>query len=206
MALHNMVSRDRNEEKESLIILANENDSHRWRSDMLRLFFPELHVSSTGNVKVLRDFTQNMIEKVAKARAFYFMTTPASYLFRSDTTDPAFAFSKEMKRLISYYQRAATLSYELWTHRRILKCSTLRDLGGLTYDRDNPKQELHSSVLGFYDVDEHLMGKPISLIVHPLLEVYGYRDELKGYEEGRVVFPAVVWLENPKRRRRPTPS
>ena len=201
-----MVGRDRNEEKKSLITLVNQNDSHRWRSDMLRIFLPELRIRSTDAVTVLRDFTQNMIDKVSKARAFYFITTPAGYLFRSDTTAPAFAFSKDMKRLISYYKTAATLSYELWAQRRIVKCSTLSNLSGLTYDRDSPKQELHSSVVGFDEVDEHLMGKPITLIVHPLLEVYGQRDEPEGYEEGIVVFPAVVWLENPKRYRRPPPS
>lgn len=75
-----------------------------------------------------------------------------------------------------------------------MKCSTLHDLGHPTFDANSPYLIPHPLVR-YDDYDDLLKNKPITVIVHPLLQVYG-TDEAKDYDEGRVWAPAVVWLNS----------
>jgi hypothetical protein len=176
-----------------LIILATQQDAHQWRSQTFRLFCPPLRSNSKDELKALRSFTQEKIAEVSKARAIHFITTSARHLVSSESDTSL--FSDKVEGLIAIYQEAATLSYELGTQKTALKCSTLSDMGGLTFDPKSPRQVPHSLVQHDEDHDDHLIGKPITVIVHPLLEVYG-TCEGEDYEKGRVLIPAEVWLEN----------
>jgi hypothetical protein len=96
------------------------------------------------------------------------------------------------------YTEAATLSYELWTQRATIRCTTLREMGRPTFDPKSPEQEPHPSVKHDESDDDHLAGRPITVIVHPLLEAYGTNEEaeseFEGYDKGRVLAPAQVWF------------
>jgi hypothetical protein len=174
-----------------LIVLANQEDAHMWRYKMLRHCRPRLH--SDGKIEDLDRWTVKRIAKVSSQRASYFVTTSARHLFRSDTSDWA---SNEMEMLSDIYTEGATLSYELWTQRATIRCTTLREMGRPTFDPKSPEQEPHPSVKHDESDDDHLAGRPITVIVHPLLEAYGTNEEaeseFEGYDKGRVLAPAQV--------------
>jgi hypothetical protein len=159
---------------------------------MLRLFLPRIqrHDSTQGE-KELYEITRAKIVEAAEACAFHFVTTPARHLIGSEVT----VFSKEMKTLISVYQEAAEFSCELWTERRTLRCSTMRDMAGLVFDPESSKYTIHSTQCGLDD--SQLLGRLITLVVHPLLESYGGDVETKDedYNLGHVLVPAEVWIE-----------
>ena len=75
-----------------------------------------------------------------------------------------------------------------------MKHSGLDELARPTFNIDDPRLVPHTLVR----YDEHgdqLRGKPITVIVHPLLEVYG-TDEAENYGDARVWAPAEVWLDS----------
>jgi hypothetical protein len=77
-----------------------------------------------------------------------------------------------------------------------LQVFTLKDLGQVTSDADSKELIPHSSVR-YDEFDGQLEGKPITLIVHPLLKFFGTNDA-KGYDVGSVWPPAEVWLDSRK--------
>ena len=62
------------------------------------------------------------------------------------------------------------------------------------FDVENPHLVPHPLVHPENHEDQ-LKGRPIAVIVHPLLQVYG-TDEAKDYGEGRLWVPAEVWLDS----------
>ena len=70
----------------------------------------------------------------------------------------------------------------------------MKEMGRPVFDLDSEGMEPH----GLVRYDEHednLHGKPISVVVHPLLKAFG-TDEAKNYDKSRVWAPAVVWLDS----------
>ncbi|KAJ8069447.1 hypothetical protein OCU04_003101 [Sclerotinia nivalis] len=158
-------------------------DAHKWRSDTMRLGFPE--ASKDGKVEAARLQTQNLIDRRADIQAEDFINSPANYLFH---TDP-----KLLIKLQKLYQEAANLSYRLWACRAVLKISTLNELNPL-FDTDDRTMTLHSMVKE--DVENKLTGRPITLVVNPAIVAYGTEDG-EDYESPRIWAPAEVWLYNP---------
>ena len=174
--------------KRLLIILANQQDAHIWRSQMLRLLLPPLRPNSNDGEKELHSWTKKMIAKVSEQQASSFMGSSARFLISNDAKPNSF------KKLKAIYHEAATLSYQLWTRRTITKCYTLHEMDYPTFDIDNPHLEPHTSVR-YDEHDDLLKDKPITLIVHPLLQFYG-TDEATDYDKGTLWVPAEVWLDS----------
>jgi hypothetical protein len=174
--------------KHLLITLANQQDAHIWRSQMLRLLLPPLRNDSKDGEKSLHSWTEGIITKVSEKQASDFIAGSARHLISND------AITGYTKKLKDIYREAAALSYRLWTRRTTMKCVTLHDMGHPTFDVDNPYLVPHNLVR-YDDHDDQLRNKPITVIVHPLLQVYG-TDEAKDYDKGRVWVPAEVWLDS----------
>jgi hypothetical protein len=113
----------------------------------------------------------------------------ARHLFDFDSND-----EEKKKELQAIYQQAGTLSYRLWTQRTNLRCTTLREMGRQTFDADNEYLTPHSLVR-YDDHENQLKGKPITLIVHPLIEALG-TSEGKDYGSRRIWACAEVWLDS----------
>jgi hypothetical protein len=76
----------------------------------------------------------------------------------------------------------------------IMKCVTLHEMGHPAFDVDSPYLVLYNLVR--YDDHGDLLGnKPVTVIAHPLLQVYG-TDEAKDYDKGRLWARAEVWLDS----------
>ncbi|KAF7862562.1 hypothetical protein EAF04_007435 [Stromatinia cepivora] len=158
-------------------------NAHRWRSDTIRLGFPE--VSKDGKVEAARLQMQTLIDQRANIQAENFINSVANNLF--DKTP------KLMNKLQDLYQEAANLSYHLWTRRAVLKISTLNELNPL-FDINDRMMTLHTMVKE--DFENKLTGQPITLVVNPAIVAYGTEDG-EDYETPRVWAPAEVWLYNP---------
>jgi hypothetical protein len=169
---------------------ANQEEAHIWRSQTLRLLLPQLRDDATSQEKELHRWTSELISNVANLQAAHFMEGPARHLIGDGAkTNPG-------SKLQSIYQMAANISYMMWTRRATLKCCTLRHLHEPTFHPESKILIPHSSVK--YDqFEDQLEGRPISLIVHPLLQLYGTNDA-KNYDQGSVWAPAEVWLDSRK--------
>jgi hypothetical protein len=131
-----------------------------------------------------------LISKVANLQAAHFLEGPARHLIRDDTK------ANSGSKLQSIYQTAANISYMMWTRRATMRCYTLKHLGRLAFNPESKDLIPHSSVK-FEQFEDLLEGRPISLIVHPLLQLYGTNDA-KDYDRGSVWAPAEVWLDSRK--------
>lgn len=169
---------------------ANQEEAHIWRSQTLRLLLPQLRDDATSQEKELHRWTSELISNIANLQAAHFLEGPARHLIRDG------AETNSGSKLQSIYQMAANISYMMWTRRATLKCYTLRHLHQQTFHPESKNLIPHSSVK-FDQFEDQLEGRPISLIVHPLLELYGTNDA-KNYDQGSVWAPAEVWLDSRK--------
>ncbi|KAF7862486.1 hypothetical protein EAF04_007359 [Stromatinia cepivora] len=110
--------------------------AHIWRSDTLRLFFPEF--KHNHKIKSSRVRMQTCLDKVADSYAEGFAASAARYIFKLDS-------SEIISKLHKVYRQAANLSYNLWTRRVYLKITTLEGLNKI-FDGKDPKTILHTSV------------------------------------------------------------
>ncbi|PMD45821.1 hypothetical protein L207DRAFT_419762 [Hyaloscypha variabilis F] len=171
---------------------ANREEAHIWRSQTLRLLLPQLRDDATTQEKDLHRWTSELISNVAKLQAAHFLEGPARHLI-GDT-----AKAKSSSKLDGIYQTAANISYMLWTRRATVKCYTLTNFSPrpLPFHPDRKDFIPHSSVK-FEEFEDQLKGRPITLIVHPLLQLYG-TDDAKDYDRGSTWAPAEVWLDSRK--------
>jgi hypothetical protein len=135
----------------------------------------------------LHSLTEGVIARISEQQASHFAASPARHLLYTNVKQD------HIKRPHSIYQDAATISYRLWTRKTVMRCYTLHSMKSRTFDTENPNFVPHTLA----HPDEHkdqLKGKPITLIVYPLLRVYG-TDEAKNYDKGRVWAPAEVWVD-----------
>lgn len=70
----------------------------------------------------------------------------------------------------------------------------LKEMGVPTFSIDNPQTVPHS-LLRYDEHEDQLEGRPITVIVHPLIQVYG-TDAAENYDSGRVWARAEVWLDS----------
>jgi len=154
----------------------------------MRLLLPQLGNNATKGEENLHESNKANIAKAAEQQASIFLTGPARHLIDTDTK---IDYNKKVRGI---YQEAATLSYRLWTCRTALKFSSLHELKNSTFNIENPRLLPHTLVK-YDDHEDKLKGRPITVIVHPLLEVYG-TDEAENYENARVWMAAEVWLDS----------
>ncbi|CZR67408.1 uncharacterized protein PAC_17307 [Phialocephala subalpina] len=167
---------------------ANQQDAHVWRSQTLRLLMPPLRTDASDAEKQLRRTTEDSIAQAADRHASDFLASAASHLIENKAqTD----FTNKLKKI---YSDAARLSYMLWTRRTEMRCFTLHEIENLAFDAESPYFD-PDSLLRFDDYEDHLKGKRVTVMVHPLLKVYG-TDEAKAYDQERVWAKGVVWLNS----------
>jgi hypothetical protein len=168
---------------------ANKKDAHAWRSQTLRLLHPPLGANAQEGERSLRTMTEKLVLDFSKSQASNFMDGAAQYLL-----DPKCNNDEISKRLKDIYQEAAALSYRLWTQRTTLSCLTLRDIEPQTFDAESEYLKPHPLVR-YDEHEDDLKGKPISLIVHPLIQVFG-TNEGEDYDSGRIWASGEVWLDS----------
>jgi hypothetical protein len=168
-----------------LNISANVKEAHIWRSQTLRLLLPPLRAGNTDGEQSLHQWTEGMIAEVAELHASRFAASSARYLIDANTAS--------IEKLNSIYQEAALVSYMLWTRKTAMRLETLSTMGSPVFEVDDPRLKPHAMVHPD-DHNDKLKGRQITLIVHPLLRVYG-TDEGKDYDKARVWVPAEVWFE-----------
>jgi hypothetical protein len=132
--------------------------------------------------------TEETIARVADQYASDFLTSPASHLIELDTkTD----FTIKLEKI---YSEAARVSYMLWTRRTEMRCFTLREIKHLAFDAESPYFDA-DGLVRYDDHEDHLKDRQVTVIVHPLLKVYG-TDEANDYDQERIWAKGVVWLDS----------
>lgn len=149
---------------------------------------PPLRSDASGAEKQLRCMTEDAIAQAADRQVSDFLATPASYLIENNAKTN---FANKLEKI---YRDAARLSYMLWTRRTEMRCFTLCEIKDLAFDAESPYFD-PDSLVRYDDHEDHLKGKRVTVIVHPLLEVYG-TDEAKNYDQGRVWAKGVVWVDS----------
>ncbi|QSZ31529.1 hypothetical protein DSL72_001096 [Monilinia vaccinii-corymbosi] len=171
---------------------SNKDDAHIWRSQTLRLQLPSIATESSENEKRLHDVTESMIAKAADRQASNFLEGAARYLINIE------ARVRGEDKLKAIFHEAATMSYLLWTRRTSLQFGyTLHDLNYPVFNPDTKYWVPHSSV-DYESHEDQLHGKAISILLHPLVMVYGTEDG-KDYDQQRVWAPAEVWLDSSRK-------
>lgn len=155
----------------------------------MRLLLPPIGGNITDGEKALRTDTEGMIRKISERQASKFLSGPARHLINADILTNGLS-----EKIRSAYHEAAALSYKLWTRRTAMRLKSLYDLQHLPFNVDDIRLVPHPTVR-YEEHEDQLEGKPITVIVHPLLEVYG-TDEAEDYDKGRVWACAEVWLES----------
>ena len=149
---------------------------------------PPLRNDASDAEKQLRRMTEDSIALAADRQVLTFLASSASYLIDDKAkTD----FQNKLKKI---YSDAARLSYMLWTRRTQMRCFTLREIKHLAFDAESSYFD-PDSLVKYDDHEGHLIGKTVTVIVHPLLKVYG-TDEAKDYDQDRVWAKGVVWVDS----------
>ncbi|KAH8808654.1 hypothetical protein F5884DRAFT_636787, partial [Xylogone sp. PMI_703] len=174
-------------EFERIYLLAEEN-AHIWRSDTLRLLMPPLRHDTSETEKKMHSRTEAVIGRIANQAASDFLKSPARHLVNSETK-ANFAF-----KLQNIFREAALISYMLWTQRTHMRFRTLHQLAPLIFN-GNTSRFTADNLVRYEGQEERLKGSVVTVMVHPLLEVYG-TDEAEDYEKGRVWAAGVVWFDN----------
>ncbi|KAK0103677.1 hypothetical protein ONS95_005687 [Cadophora gregata] len=167
---------------------SNAHDAHTWRSDTLRLLLPPPGSSTSEGQKSLHGVTDSFIVRAADFHASSFLIGPASHLMKPDA-DP-----KQIEKCKAIFQEAARFSYQLWTRRTEVRCYGLREMGEPTFSVNNPETQPHS-LLRYDNHEDLLEGRPITVVVHPLIKVYG-TGAAEQYDCDRVWMRAEVWLDS----------
>lgn len=168
---------------------ANEEDAHAWRAQTLRLLHPQLtQDANVGTVEMHSD-TDNRIVQAALLQARRFVDWPGSVLIKpACSPDP-------YNKIGDIFVQAARLAYELWTRKTALRCITLVNMDpNVRFSTTDPGM-VHHALVKYNESEEELNGRPLRLVVHPLLQVWG-TDDGDNYDKNRVWMPAEVWLPN----------
>ena len=147
---------------------------------------PLRHTSDTETQ--MRNKTEALIAHVADQHASIFLSSPARHLI---TSDPKTDFVSKLKQI---FNKAATVSYMLWTQRTEMRCHTLHDLNPFAFDPYSARF-IPDSLVRCEGQEERFNGRTVTVMVHPLLEAYG-TDEAEDYNTSRVWAAGVVWFDN----------
>ncbi|RAL59238.1 hypothetical protein DID88_006953 [Monilinia fructigena] len=177
-------------------------EAQRWRSDKLRLIFPERDTNGSEQ-KNVKSQTKELIHKAAVTGAKAFLQSPARYVIDQKP--------ETVQKLEEVYIIAAEHAYLLLTERTVMEIHDLSKFGGQLYfeeeERLHRKMELH----GMVNIEESTKKPtdyPISLVVSPQLEASGATeiwDDEEGnehhsnrkppiYERHLSWLPAYVWM------------
>ncbi|KAG4415112.1 hypothetical protein IFR04_011749 [Cadophora malorum] len=167
---------------------SNAHDAHTWRSDMLRLLLPPPGSNTSEGEKLLHDFTDNLVCETAGLQASRFLAGPASRLMKPNVD------AKQIEKCKMIFQEAARFSYQLWTRRTMIRSYGLKEMGVPTFSIAN-KEAVPHSLVRHDDHNDQLEGRPITVIVHPLIKVYG-TGAAEHYDSERIWVPAEVWLDS----------
>lgn len=173
--------------------LGNQEDAHKWRSETLRLLMPP-EQNNTEAERRIRHNTKSDIAAVADRKASDFFAGPARHLIDRKSGPDA------ETKLFKIFNDAAEMAYMLCTRRTNMMCVTLGQMEARGFEAEN----LYFDPDALVRHDEHddgLKGRPIMMVVHPLLLVYG-TDEAKDYDKERVWIKGVVWLDSTKTKTR----
>lgn len=151
---------------------------------------PPLRNDTSHAEKEMRSTTEGLIAQIADRQASNFLTSPARHLIDNGTK---IDFTNKLNKI---YKEAAKVSYMLWTRRTNMRCITLQDLNNPAFDAESPYFN-PDNLVRYEDHEDQLKGQPISVMVHPLLLVYG-TDEAETYDNKRVWAKGVVWLDSKK--------
>ncbi|TGO40858.1 hypothetical protein BHYA_0030g00240 [Botrytis hyacinthi] len=155
------------EGRSSKLECPNEKNAHLWRSQTLRLLFPPIKTDTSNGEITLHEITKEAIAEAADQQASSFLAGPARYLIADEARDKIYTIHRE----------AATMSYNLWTRRTELRCyTTLQKLNHPYFNPDSKRLLPHSSV-DYESHEDRLKGKPIDVILHPLVMAYGQTME-----------------------------
>jgi hypothetical protein len=149
---------------------------------------PPLRNGISDGEKKLHHTIEEAIARVAQQQATAFLAGPASFLVENNTK------SDVVHKLKKIYDEAAKNSYMLWTGRTEMRCSTLRDIEQLSFNAESPVFD-PDTLMRHEDHEDQLKDRPVTVLVHPLLEVAG-TDEAKDYDQERVWVKGVVWLDS----------
>lgn len=149
---------------------------------------PPLRHDTLATEKQMRNKTEALIARIADQHALRFLDSPARLLITSGSS------TEFESKLLSIFRKAAALSYMLWTQRTEMRCLTLQDLAPLTFDPDCARFT-PDSLVRCEGQEEHFRGRMVTVMVHPLLEVYG-TGEAEDYDKSRVWAEGIVWFDN----------
>jgi enamine deaminase RidA (YjgF/YER057c/UK114 family) len=100
--------------------------------------------------------------------------------------------SEELQsQLHRIFARAKNLSLNIWSRRSNLVCSFAQDLKDEVYVESSEKFDPDRFLLP--DDRSMLHNKHFSVLVHPLMELFG-NEEGQGYSGGRVLIYAAAWF------------
>ncbi len=132
--------------------------------------------------------TEDMMNAIADKQASYFLDGSAQCFINLKIEN------SYIEQLHALYQRAGNTSYRLWTRRTAMKCSGLHELGNPIFNVDDERLAPHTLVR-YEKHEDQLKSRPITVVVHPVLEVCG-TDEAEDYDKTRVWARAEVWLDS----------
>lgn len=117
-----------------------------------------------------------------QARELFFAGIAGKLIEREASKD-------QLDQLDQLFVRAKNLSLNIWARKSNIICAFTKQLEDEVYAADSRRIVAHEL---FLDDRFLLQDKRFSVLVHPLLEVYG-TEEGCGYATGRVLTPAVAW-------------
>lgn len=154
----------------------------------MRLLMPPLRNDTLETERNLRRTTEASISQAAEREFSSFLYGPASHLLTKNTNEDS------INKLKNIYSDAAKLAYQLWTQRAFMKLFTLHELENLSFDAESPDFD-PDNLVWYDDYKDHLKGRMVTVMVHPLLKVYG-NEEAKDYDQEGVWAKGVVWLDS----------
>jgi hypothetical protein len=136
---------------------------------------PPLTDDSSDSEKQLRQMTEESILQAAHQHASAFLASSAQFLMDSNTKND---LTNKLKKI---YSDAARLSYMLWTRRTAMRCLTLHEIRDLSFNSESRDFD-PDPLVRWEDRGDDLEDEPITLMVHPILKVYG-TDEGRDYDQ-----------------------
>lgn len=94
--------------------------------------------------------------------------------------------------LVTIMESFGNLSIELWSQKTNVRCHFLEAFADQVYTQADKHMEIAQAV-GIEDGDTRLDGRPIPVVVQPLILGFGTHDG-KDYEKCKIWSRAVVWV------------
>lgn len=165
--------------------------AHIWRSDTLRRLCPRGRaIHTTGAMAEAQQKFEASISNESNSSAHNFLCGAARFMVDRSSLEQAVVSVAKM------YKAAAQLAFDVWTQRTDMRFVGLHELDhqDRVFDISNPRQSPHSLVR-YENHDGELKGRPIQVVVHPLVDVYG-NSQGENYDRRITWVPAEVWVDS----------